>query len=84
MAEIMILPTQCVLVFPSTRDTKHGPERGFQMRAPGVGMSRYAQERWREPVPDNTSQTASLACPSLAGRAASREASRNSIGLDYG
>ena len=56
MAEIMILQTQCALVFPSTRDTKYGPERGFQMRAPRVGISRYAQERWREPVPDNNSQ----------------------------
>lgn len=84
MAEIMILQTQCALVFPSTRDTKYGPERGFQMRAPRVGISRYAQERWREPVPDNNSQTASPACPSLAGRAVSREASRNSLGLDCG
>lgn len=42
MVEIMILQTQCALVFPLTRDTMHGPERGFQMRAPRVEKPKNA------------------------------------------
>lgn len=42
IAEIMILQTQCALVFPSTRDTTHGPEKGFQTRAPRVGEPKNA------------------------------------------